>query len=389
MMTTLDWLKKIIAFNTTSCLSNLPLIESLANTCEDYHLSTQLIHDPNQTKANLLITIPDRNGNREGGIVLSGHTDVVPVDGQHWATDPFIAHINDGKVYGRGACDMKGFLAVVMGLIPQLQANRYEFPIHLAFSYDEEVGCLGAPHLIQTFQNWHNKPKACVVGEPTLMQPIIGHKGIRNYRCHIHGTAAHSSLTPQGCNAIEYAATLICFLRDLANDFKSQGTHDPAFDIPFTTVSTNLIHGGHALNIIPSECEFSFEFRHIAADKADAIHDKIMAFIHQHLLPLMQQEQQTNTIRLELLANVPGFEISMTSPLIQFAQQLCPSPKPLSKVAYATEAGLFQQANIATIVCGPGSIEQAHRANEFVTIEQLHQCERFILDLLQAPFLSS
>lgn len=242
-MNTLDWLTKLIAFDTTSRNSNLSLIETIANALNDYHIDSILIHDDKGLKANLLASIPDRHGQLHGGLILSAHTDVVPVDGQAWDSNPFQATIKDEKIYGRGACDMKGFIAVVMSLVPQLKALNLDFPIHFAFSYDEEVGCIGAPRLIEKMMKLNYKPKACIVGEPTSMQPVIGHKGIQCYRCQIHGVAAHSSLTPQGCNAIEHAASFIAYLRNMAHQFKLQGHHDASYDVPYTTISTNLIQG--------------------------------------------------------------------------------------------------------------------------------------------------
>ncbi|MDR3504164.1 MAG: acetylornithine deacetylase [Legionella sp.] len=387
-MTTLEWLTKLIAFDTTSRNSNIPLIDYVANAFNDMNLEPILIHDAKEPKANLLATLPGKNGCREGGIILSGHTDVVPVDGQEWATDPFKATVIGDKVYGRGTCDMKGFIAVVMSLIPELKAKHFAFPIHFAFSYDEEIGCLGAPHLIDKMVALNYQPKACIVGEPTLMLPVIGHKGIRVYRCQVHGVAAHSSLTAQGCNAIEHAASFISYLRSIAQHFKTEGTQDHAYDIPYTTLTTNLVKGGNAYNTIPSLCEFIFEFRNLVQDNPDALHRAILAYVAEQLEPAMHEEQPLAQVVLDAIANVPGLDTPPTEALVRAAQTVSTSSE-LLKVAYATEAGLFQQVHIPTIVCGPGSIEQAHRADEFVALEQLQRCERFILDMLHSPFLGN
>ncbi len=385
-MTTLEWLNKLIAFDTTSRFSNLELIECLANSLNDFKIKPILIHDSKEPKANLFATLPGVNGRLEGGIILSGHTDVVPVDGQVWATDPFIATKKDGAVYGRGSCDMKGFIAVVMALIPHFKSMALDFPIHFAFSYDEEIGCLGAPHLIEKIEALNYKPQACIVGEPTMMQPVIGHKGKQSYRCQIHGVAAHSSLTEQGCNAIEHAATFISYLRGIANHYKSQGYQDRAYDVPYTTLTTNLIKGGNSYNTIPSLCEFIFEFRNLANDNPDALHEKITDFVDEQLLPIMKEEQMETKVILETIAKAPGLDTPISEAIVQAAQSVCQSSN-VMKVAYATEAGLFQQAAIPTIVCGPGSIEQAHRADEYVAIEQLERCEQFIIEMLKQPFL--
>ncbi|QMT60878.1 acetylornithine deacetylase [Legionella sp. PC997] len=385
-MNTLDWLTKLIAFDTTSRNSNLSLIETLANALNDYHINPILIHDNKGLKANLLATLPDRHGHLDGGLILSGHTDVVPVDGQSWDSHPFQATLKNEKIYGRGACDMKGFIAVVMTLIPQLRALNLDFPIHFAFSYDEEIGCLGAPSLIEKMTHLNYKPKACIVGEPTSMQPVIGHKGIQCYRCQIHGVAAHSSLTPQGCNAIEHAASFITYLRHMADQFKTQGHHDTTYDVPYTTISTNLIQGGNAYNTIPSLCEFVFEIRNLVADNPEQLYQQIMNYLNAQLIPALHKDQVSAHLSLETLAKAPGLDTPLSEPVVRVAQAICKTEEQL-KVAYATEAGLFQQAKIPTIVCGPGSIEQAHRANEFVELEQLNRCEQFILKLVQSPFL--
>ncbi|MBI2786696.1 MAG: acetylornithine deacetylase [Legionella longbeachae] len=385
-MTSLKWLKQLISFDTTSRNSNLSMIDFLANEFNDQGIEVDIINAPAESKANLLASIPASNGSLQGGIILSGHTDVVPVDGQQWDSDPFVATLIEDNVFGRGACDMKGFLAVVMSLVPKFKALKLSFPIHFAFSYDEEIGCLGAPYLIEKINQLHYHPKVCIVGEPTLMRPVIGHKGKRSYRCQIHGVAAHSSLTDQGCNAIEHAATFIAFLRQLADHYKTIGMKDDDYDVPYTTLATNLIKGGNSYNTIPSLCEFIFEFRNLASDKDSDIHNKINLFVKNELLPAMQKEQLSAEIFLDMIANAPGLDTPKTDPFVLAVQALF-SEKSLSKVAYATEAGMFQQAKISTLICGPGSIEQAHRANEFVSLSQIKQCEEFLLTLMKSPLL--
>lgn len=386
-MTTVDWLGKLIAFDTTSRNSNLALIDYLANALNDLNIEPILIHDSKEPKANLLATLPGHQGKTQGGIILSGHTDVVPVDGQSWDSDPFQATLKNNRIHGRGACDMKGFIAVVMALAPKIKAMNLAFPVHFAFSYDEEIGCLGAPFMIDKMVAMDYRPDACIVGEPTSMRPVIGHKGKQSYRCQIHGVAAHSSLTDQGCNAIEHAAEMISHLRGMANQFKHKGQQDAAYDVPYTTLTTNLIKGGNAYNTIPSLCEFIFEFRNLASDNPERLHQDIVSFVEEQMIPNMREEQAEANITLETIAKAPGLDTPPTEQLVQAAQALCQNDE-IIKVAYATEAGLFQQAQIATIVCGPGSIEQAHRANEYVDLEQLHRCEEFIIAMLQSSFLN-
>lgn len=370
-MNTVEWLSRLISFDTTSRNSNLELINAVQSWFGHHNIETRLTYNSDKTKANLFATLPDANGNKQGGIILSGHTDVVPVDGQVWNTNPFEAVQVDGKIYGRGACDMKGFLAVMLALVPELQKSKLPRPVHFAFSYDEEVGCIGARLLIEDMQKAGIKPHMCIVGEPTDMNKVVAHKGIQVFRCRVHGRAAHSSLTTQGCNSIEYAAKLIGYIRSLADEFRKTGPFDEYFDVPFTSITTNMINGGIARNIIPADCEFFFEFRHLAQVKPQNIIDKINTYVRDELLPQMQSENSDAAIEIENIGAVPAFE---TSTVVG---------KDIRKVAYATEAGLFQQAQVPTIVCGPGNIEQAHRENEFVTVEQLGKCEEFLREVCE------
>jgi acetylornithine deacetylase len=382
-MNNLTWLKRLIAFDTTSCYSNLQLIEEVQTWLEHHHIASHLVKDPIENKANLFATIPAADGETQGGLILSGHTDVVPVEGQAWHSNPFEALEKSGHIYGRGACDMKGFIAVVLSLIPSFLTMPLRKPIHLALSYDEEIGCRGAPALIDAMLNFGIQADACLVGEPTGMLPVVAHKGIQVYRCHLQGKASHSSLTPHGCNAIEHAAELICYLRQLADDMKGAGPFDEAYDVPFTTLSTNLIQGGNARNTIPADCEFLFEFRNLPDISPRSIEDKITKYIREHLEPKMQREQQTAHIKLDKLAAAPAFEATKQSDIVSLTRKLLQDDS-VRKVAYATEGGLFQQAGIPTVICGPGFIEQAHRANEYVAIEQLQTCETFLKEIAVA-----
>lgn len=376
-MDTLKWLSQLVAFDTTSRNSNLALIEYVKAWLDKSDIETHLTYDASEPKANLFATIPAADGSRDGGLILSGHTDVVPVDGQDWQTDPFIATQNAGRIYGRGTCDMKGFIAVVLGLVPTFQKMQLPFPIHIALSYDEEIGCRGAPLLIKDMLKRGIKPKACIVGEPTNMQAIIAHKGINVFRCRVQGIAAHSSLTPQGCNAIEYAAQFICHIRSIADELRKD-VQDEAFDVPFTTVSTNMIQGGNAHNTIPANCEFVFEFRNLPSVKPSIIIEKIADYFNNVLVVAMRQEHPQARIEIDHLAGVPSFESKLDAQSI--LNRLVAGE--VHKVAYATEAGLFQASHIPTIVCGPGSIEQAHRANEYVTLEQLQLCEKVLRSIV-------
>lgn len=379
-MDTMDketWLTKLVAFDTTSCNSNLALIECVGDWLNHLRIPFDLTYDPTKTKANLFASLPATDGTLNGGLILSGHTDVVPVSGQIWDSDPFCTLTKDNRIYGRGACDMKGFLAVVLALIPELLSSSRKQPVHLAFSYDEEVGCLGAPLLIADFQRKGIQPIACIVGEPTGMVSVVAHKGINIFRCHIHGQASHSSLPTKGCNAIEYGAKLICWLREYAEELKEKGTKDDLYDVPYTTLTSTMISGGIAMNTIPSFLEFLFEFRNLPHDNPDRISQAIKDYVNESLIPEMQKESGNASVKIEALNSIPAFQTSEDKEMIEIIGE-----RDIKKVSYATEAGLFQNAGIPTIVCGPGNIAEAHKANEYVSLEQLDECEKFLLKRL-------
>ena len=382
-MNTRLWLEKLVAFDTTSRNSNLALIETVRDALAHQGMQVELIHSPEGDKANLFATLPASDGSTQGGIVLSGHTDVVPVDGQNWDTNPFVLTEKDGKLYGRGSADMKGYIAASIALVPEFAAMQRKKPLHIALSYDEEVGCAGAPIMLRALQARGQVADGCVVGEPTSMQVVVAHKGINLYRCKVHGKAAHSSLTPKGSNAIEYAARLICRIRDMADQFKEQGPYDEFFDVPFTTMTTNQIQGGIAVNTIPDLCEFAYEFRNLPGMSVEGIQAQVEAYVRDELLPKMQREYADARIEIESGASAPALEASEEAAITQLVRALT-SDQDKRKVAYGTEAGLFHNAGIPTVVCGPGSIEQAHKPNEFVEIEQLDACERFLRKLGQS-----
>ncbi|WP_255368508.1 acetylornithine deacetylase [Polaromonas sp. OV174] len=379
----LPWIERLIRFDTTSFQSNLGLIETVRDYLQTHGLSSTLTYDPSGKKANLFATLPAADGTTQGGIVLSGHTDVVPVKGQTWDSDPFSPEIRDGKLFGRGTCDMKGFIGVALTLLPEMKAAKLKQPVHFAFSCDEELGCVGAPYMLADLKARGITASGCIVGEPTDMRVIVAHKGINAYRCRVHGHAAHSSLTPQGLNAIEYAARLICFIRDQADQFRADGPFDEAFDVPFTTLQTSIISGGNAINTIPANCEFSFEYRNLPGVDTGPIIARIKDYAANTLLPRMKKEHANANIDFELLASAPTFDASEQAAITQLVRALT-HDQAIRKVAYGTEAGLFQALGIPSVVCGPGSIEQAHKANEYVTLEQLSQCESFMRKLIQS-----
>ncbi len=275
-LSSVEMLRRLIAFPTVSRDSNLELIRFVRGILEPYGSEIRLTHDEAKRKANLFATLGPRG---EPGIVLSGHTDVVPVEGQAWDTDPFAMAEKDGRLYGRGACDMKGFIACVLALIPEIMGRGLKTPLHLAFSYDEEVGCIGVGRLIADLRQAGIRPRSCIVGEPTEMRPVIAHKGKKSYRCTVRGLAGHSAYAPLGVNAVEYAAEAVAFLKQMARRHRDRGPYDRGFDIAHTTVHTGVIRGGSALNVIPHECAFDFEFRHLPGDDPDRLLSEFRDFV--------------------------------------------------------------------------------------------------------------
>lgn len=386
-MDTLSWLCQLIAFDTTSRQSNLALINYVADHLESRKLSPWLAHNEKGDKANLFVTIPAANGSTSGGIVLSGHTDVVPVDGQKWLSDPFAANIRDGRVYGRGSSDMKGFIASVLAAVPDMQKAKLKVPLHIALSFDEEVGCLGAPVMLAELEKRGLQPQSCIVGEPTSMQMVVAHKGIHTFCCEVHGKNAHSSLTPDGVNAIEYAARLIVFINQLAQQLQQRADLDHAFDVPFATVSTGLIRGGTAINIVPDYCTFEFDYRNLPHMTVEELTEPIRQYIATTLLPAMQAVVPEASIKLTHNVQVPALNDANNQQLHALITQLVDN-KQQAKVAYATEGGQFQNSGINTVVCGPGSIIVAHKADEYIELEQLERCDHFLRKLIQVQSLS-
>jgi len=373
----LAMIERLIGFSTVSHDSNLGLIEWTRDYLAGLGVTSRLTYDASSKKANLFATLGE---GKKPGLILSGHTDVVPVQGQAWDTDPFKATIKDGLLYGRGSADMKGFIGTMLAMAPKFLATNMDAPLHFALSYDEEVGCIGVRGLIKDLQDLGLKPAGCIVGEPTSMQPIIAHKGTNRFRCCITGREAHSSYTTHGVNAIEYAARIIVYIRQMADRFAQLETRDYGFTVPYTTMQTGLIHGGLASNIVPKECVFDFEARTMPGVDASDLFQEVQDFA-KRLLPEMQVVEPNAKIAFEWLASAPGLNSNEQDAIVQLAASLS-RHKPNGAVSYGTEAGLFQHAGIPTVVCGPGNIEQAHRPNEFVAMEQLAQCEAFMMRLL-------
>jgi acetylornithine deacetylase len=379
---TWELIQRLVGFDTTSRDSNLGLIEWVRDWLKGFGVESRLTYDESGKKANLFATI--RQGARPG-IVLSGHTDVVPVDGQAWDTDPFVATLKDDRIYGRGSADMKSYLACALAMTPRFLAADLKYPVHFALSYDEELGCMGVRGLIADLAQAGIRPAGCIIGEPTGMQAVVAHKGKRAYRCCFRGREAHSALTPHGVNAIEYAAKLVVYIRHMAERMRDCETRDNGFDVPFTTLQTGVIRGGTAGNIVPRDCEVHFEFRYLPGVDPEALESEIKAYAERVLLPEMRSVDPETFISFETKADIPGLDPALERAeqdrVTALAQALARNPS-IAKVAYATEAGLFQRAGIPSIICGPGSIEQAHKPNEFIALEQIALCESFMERLL-------
>jgi len=375
----LSILKDLVAFDSTSRNSNLPIINYVQDYLKRYGIEAYLITSSDGTKANLWASIGPHH---LPSVILSGHTDVVPVDGQNWSHDPFLLIERDEKLFGRGACDMKGFLAVVLAAVPKIVSSNLRMPVRIAFSHDEEVGCIGVKSLIDWLKNQPVRDELCIVGEPTDMQPVIGHKGGRAYRVIIEGREAHSSLAPHAVNAIDAAAELIIFLKQISNELKL-GSHDEAYDIKHSTLSTGLIQGGSAINIVPKKCEFVFEYRHLLGFDAQALAERVFQYAKEVILPPMQEIAPEASIRFEEIYSYPALAIDVNHQAVGYIKNLA-KRNDESKVAYGTEGGFFMnELDIPTVVCGPGSIKQAHTPDEYILGEQLALCEDFLERLIR------
>lgn len=373
-------IEELVRFDTVSRNSNLALIEFVAEYLSRNGIRSELIKDETVTKADLIATIGPSD---TGGLMLAGHTDVVPVDDQDWSTDPFEISEHDERLYGRGTCDMKGFIAVVLALIPEFDASQLKRPIHLGFTYDEETGCFGGQALARHLKNWKVRPQWCVVGEPTSMAIVNGHKGKLSVDCHVHGAEGHSAYIDKGVNAVEIGAEIVSRLRAMQKRLQSDGLGNDLFDPPYTTIHTGQMQGGIARNIIPRDCRFEFEIRNMPDQDTDALLDEIRTYIADTLLPEMQAVDPKCGVDIQIQSDIPALAPEKESQLLTLALQLT-GTNAAQCISFATEAGLYQGVGIPTIVCGPGSIAQAHRPDEFVALEQITRCETFLRDLIEA-----
>ncbi|MDP3228869.1 MAG: acetylornithine deacetylase [Acidovorax sp.] len=372
----LELAQALVRMNTVSHNSNLELIHFIRDILAKLGVKSRLTYNADKTKANLFATLGE---GKPAGVILSGHTDTVPWDGQDWTMDPLSALVKDGRLYGRGSADMKAFIGIAVAHAEQFLNSEAPFALHFAFSYEEEIGCFGVKELIADLRDQGIKPLACIVGEPTSMVPAIAHKGVYRYKCCVRGKEAHSSLTPQSVNAIEMAARVVSHLRDMGEGFEKNEPRFEGFDVPFSTTSVGQFHGGIADNVVPRDAEFRYEFRDLPTANAAHMQSEMVAYA-KSLEPAMKKVAPAAGFDFETICEIPSFLGNKDDPVTRLAQALS-GEAGTTLVAFGTEAGLFKNAGISTVVCGPGSIQQAHQPDEYVSLDQLARCEAFMQGL--------
>ena len=375
-MTAEQMIRRLVEFDTVSRESNLPLIEYVESYLDDLGVQSRRVANEDGLKSNLYATVGPEE---EGGVVLSGHTDVVPVDGQDWATDPFALTQQGGRLHGRGTCDMKGFIGIALALVPEMKMLRR--PVHFALSYDEEIGCRGAPAMINQLATELPAPRAVIVGEPTSMTAVTGHKGIVALKTTVRGYETHSSQTNRGVSAVMNAARLVSYLGAMAERLEKETPSDNGFNPHHSTVHVGVINGGTAMNIVSRHCEFVWDIRNIPGDEPQQLIDEFEVFCRDEILPGMRSRWSDCFICTEVIARAPEFAPAESAAL-ELVQQLTGVAE-TGRGAYVAEAGLFQAAGFPTVMCGPGSIDQAHQPNEFISLEQVTAGEKFLRSVIE------
>ncbi len=373
-MKSADLLARLISFPTVSRDGNRDLIDFMSRFLSERGAGVHLL-PATADKANLFATLGPR---MDGGIVLSAHTDVVPVDGQTWASDPFLAREQDGKIYGRGAADMKGFIACALAFVERARHAKLSVPVHFCLSYDEEIGCIGVRPMLDWLKERDFRPRFCIVGEPTSMKIATGHKGKTAVRARCYGEAAHSSVAPRAVNAIHLAVDFIGVLRRLQSRIEANGARDDAYEIPYTTVHAGLIQGGRALNIVAAESSLDFEVRHLFEDDPGALCSRIAV----EASAIVEEQSPRARIELEVLNQYPALSVPVESGIVDCIRDLT-AANDLIKVSFGTEAGLFvERLGVPTVVCGPGSMDQGHKPDEFIARSELDACDAMLDRLL-------
>ncbi|MDG2474225.1 MAG: acetylornithine deacetylase [Paracoccaceae bacterium] len=379
--TSVEMLNKLVSFNTVSAESNLEMVIFIKNYLESFGINSHLVFNKSKTKANLFTQI---GPNVEGGVLLSGHTDVVPIKGQNWQTNPFEVREQNNRLYGRGTCDMKGFNALILAAVPTLIKAKLKKPIQIALSYDEEIGCLGAPQMIKKIQEMLPKAAAVIVGEPTMMQIVNGHKTSIGIRTHVKGFEVHSSLMHTGVSAVMNASKLVAWIADQTERNKAMEPigEDLQFDPPYSTLHVGKITGGTAGNITAKDCIFSLDIRCLPKEDNQAWIEK-----YKNYVSIIEKEMKAinsdTEVKVDVTHVVPGLKPEINC----FAEQLVrkiTGKNGTQKVSYGTEAGQFQKAGYSTIICGPGSIKQAHQPNEYIERSQMYEGEKFIFELIKS-----
>ncbi|WP_029604840.1 acetylornithine deacetylase [Kozakia baliensis] len=375
---TIEILRKLVSFDTTSRHPNAPLIEWIGDYLNAHGVPFTLSRGPEDGKWNLHAILGTQGA---GGLAFSGHVDCVPVDGQNWSSDPFTLREQDGKLYGRGAADMKGFVAAMLAAIPRWRRQRLDKPVHLLITFDEEITCNGARYLMDDIIGRGLRPELCVVGEPTMMTPVIAHKGRLALRVNIVGRAAHSSHPEQGANAVHAMGRAIAIVADEAERFAREGLRVDGFSPPYTTMQAGLASGGAILNIVPEKASFDVEWRCVPGDKASQELARLQHFFEPFDEALRQYGPECGFF-YEPLVDLPPLALSQDHPLTELVRQVTGSNQ-AGFVSYGTEAGIYQQAGMASIVCGPGDIAQAHKPDEWIAISQLERCDDFLQEMVR------
>jgi len=377
---TLKILSDLIKFQTVSGTSNLKLIEYCEKKLDKLGaLSFKTFHNSKQ-QANLFSTINGKKKLDGGGIILSGHTDVVPASTKEWSSDPFVATEKNNKVYGRGSCDMKGFIACTLALAPYFASQNLKKPIHFSFTYDEETACQGAPIMIRELKKRNINCSICIVGEPTSMKAVQAHKGCYEYSTHFTGLAGHGSAPDKGVNAVEYAIRFINKLMELREELKKREPKNSVFTPPYSTLQIGRIKGGLARNVIADQCVVDWELRPVVPEDGEFVNKSIESYVKNVLLPEMKKVYPESNIEKEIIGEIIGFSKEEKSDAVNLVCNLT-GDNSRDVVSFGTEAGLFQEIGISTVVCGPGSIEQAHKIDEYVSFDQLKLCLKMLIDL--------
>jgi acetylornithine deacetylase len=371
---TVELLERLVAFDTVSANGNLDCIAFIRGYLARHGIESRLTHDDTGAKANLYATIGPAD---RPGVALSGHVDVVPVAGQAWSGDPFRLRREDGRLIGRGTADMKGFVAAMLAAVPHLAARGLKRPVHLMITYDEEVGCHGARRLAADLATLPVRPEMVIVGEPSSMKPILAHKGKVSAFCVVEGKAGHSAHPDRAVNALEVAAELVAFLNAQGRRIRAEGPFDPGFDPPWTSVHTGTFHSGTALNVVPHRAEFVFEYRNIPGHDANALLAELRAHAEAALLPAMRAIHPVAAIRFEARPELAPMALPPGHALADLVRGLT-GANDAGRVSYGTEGGIFQEAGMAAIVCGPGDIAQAHTPDEWIAESELAACDAFL-----------